>query len=79
MANPLHPELFQSTRQMEAEVVSMVLNLFNAPPVGPCGNMTSGGTESLLMAIKSYRDMAYENRGITEPELYIFNYFFTLI
>lgn len=68
MSNPLHPELFQSTRQMEAEIVTMVLNLFNAPETG-CGNMTSGGTESLLMAIKTYRDMAKEFKGITNPEL----------
>ncbi|KAJ3027898.1 UNVERIFIED_CONTAM: hypothetical protein HDU68_002864 [Siphonaria sp. JEL0065] len=68
VSNPLHPELFPGIRQMEAEVVSMVLNMYNAP-VEACGSMTSGGTESLLMAIKTYRDMARELHGVTEPEM----------
>lgn len=32
--------------------------------------MTSGGTESILMACKAYRDMAYE-KGIKYPEMYV--------
>ncbi|KAI8813756.1 pyridoxal phosphate-dependent transferase [Cladochytrium replicatum] len=70
LANPLHPELFPGIRKMEAEVVSMVLSMYNAP-AGACGNMTSGGTESLLMAVKTYRDMARQLRGVTEPEMII--------
>lgn len=53
---------------MEAEVVSMTLKLFNGGP-SCVGTMTSGGTESILMALKAYRDYAKEQRGITEPEL----------
>ncbi|KAJ3074361.1 hypothetical protein HDU98_011430 [Podochytrium sp. JEL0797] len=68
ITNPLHPELFPGIRQMEAEVISMVLRMYNAPE-NACGSMTSGGTESLLMAIKTYRDMAKETRGVTEPEI----------
>lgn len=34
------------------------------------GKVTSGGTESILMACKAYRDMAYE-RGIKHPEMYV--------
>ncbi|KAI8619405.1 pyridoxal phosphate-dependent transferase [Chytriomyces sp. MP71] len=68
IANPLHPELFPGVRQMEAEIVSMVLRMYNAPDSG-CGNVTSGGTESLLMAVKTYRDMARKLRGVTEPEM----------
>jgi len=30
--------------------------------------VTSGGTESILMACKAYRDMAYE-RGVKYPEM----------
>jgi len=33
-----------------------------------CGHMTSGGSESILMALKTYRDYALEIRNITEPE-----------
>lgn len=32
--------------------------------------MTSGGTESILMACKAYRDLAYE-RGIKQPEMWV--------
>lgn len=32
--------------------------------------VTSGGTESILMACKAYRDMAHE-RGIKHPEMYV--------
>lgn len=34
-----------------------------------CGAMTSGGTESILMAVKTYRDWARATKGITKPEL----------
>jgi len=33
--------------------------------------MTSGGTESILMAMKAYRDRALDERGITAPELIV--------
>ena len=33
------------------------------------GNMTSGGTESILMAVKTARDRAREEKGISEPEM----------
>jgi sphinganine-1-phosphate aldolase len=44
--------------------------------------MTTGGTESILMAVKAYRDRARELRGITAPEMYIsllFNFFHFLV
>ena len=53
---------------MESEIISMVLNLFNAP-TGAAGSVTSGGTESILMSIKAHRDMARDLKGITEPEI----------
>jgi len=34
-----------------------------------CGNMTSGGTESILMAVKTTRDFMKATRGITAPEM----------
>lgn len=68
LSNPLHPELFPCVRKMESEVVRMTLSLFNGDK-DSCGSMTSGGTESILMAIKAYRDKAYHERGVTEPEL----------
>ncbi|KAJ8412806.1 hypothetical protein AAFF_G00117570 [Aldrovandia affinis] len=66
-SNPLHPEIFPGVRKMEAEVVRMTCTLFHGGPRS-CGTVTSGGTESILMACKAYRDMAYE-RGVKHPEI----------
>ncbi|KAF7563095.1 hypothetical protein G7046_g1034 [Stylonectria norvegica] len=68
VANPLHPDVFPGVRKMEAEVVSMVLNMFHAPP-GAAGTSTSGGTDSILMACLAARQKAYTERGVTEPEM----------
>ncbi|XP_029305732.1 sphingosine-1-phosphate lyase 1 isoform X2 [Cottoperca gobio] len=66
-SNPLHPDIFPGVRKMEAEVVRMACTLFHGGP-SSCGAVTSGGTESILMACKAYRDMAYE-RGVKYPEI----------
>ncbi|KAL2083235.1 hypothetical protein ACEWY4_021008 [Coilia grayii] len=66
-SNPLHPDIFPGVRKMEAEVVRMTCELFHGGPES-CGTVTSGGTESILMACKAYRDMAYE-RGVKHPEI----------
>lgn len=68
LSNPLHPNLHPYVRKMESEVVRMTASLFNGDN-NVCGFVTSGGTESILMAIKAYRDKAEHERGITEPEL----------
>ncbi|KAF5667658.1 sphinganine-1-phosphate aldolase [Fusarium heterosporum] len=68
VANPIHPDVFPGVRKMEAEVVSMVLNMFHAPP-GGAGTSTSGGTDSILMACLAARQKAYAERGVTEPEM----------
>ncbi len=69
VANPIHPDVFPGVRKMEAEIVSMVLSMFHAP-AGAAGVTTSGGTESILMAVLSARQKAYAERGVTEPEMY---------
>jgi sphinganine-1-phosphate aldolase len=55
--NALGPAAFPSLKRMEDEVISMALVLLNGPQSGT-GNMTSGGTESILLAVKSCRDAA---------------------
>lgn len=70
VSNPLHPDLFSGVRRMEAEIISMCLRMYNAPSTA-CGTTTSGGTESILMACKAYRDWARKTKGISEPELVI--------
>ncbi|KAG6811604.1 hypothetical protein H0H92_006667 [Tricholoma furcatifolium] len=69
VSNPLHPDAFPAIRKMEAEIVSMCLRLYNNPD--GAGTMTSGGTESIIMAVKTYRDWARTVKGITEPEMII--------
>ena len=66
-SNPLHADMFPQIRKMEAEVVAMGLKIFNAGR-GASGTMTSGGTESILVAMRAYREVAYE-RGIVMPEI----------
>ncbi|KAF0182482.1 MAG: aspartate aminotransferase family protein [Hyphomonadaceae bacterium] len=59
--NGLGPAAFPSLARMEREVVSFGLGLLHAPE-GAAGNMTSGGTDSILMAVKAARDFA-RSRG----------------
>ena len=67
--NALNPMAFPSLRRFESDVVSMAAGLFNAPD-GAAGTMTSGGSESLLMAVKTARDWARAERpAITAPEM----------
>ena len=74
VSNPIHPDVFPGVRKMEAEIVAMVLSMFNAPP-GGAGVTTSGGTESILMACLSARQKAHVERGVTEPEMCALLYF----
>ncbi len=67
-ANGLSPMAFPSLRQFEHDVVTMTLELLQGGP-GACGTMTSGGTESILMAVKAARDLARAERQISAPEL----------
>eukprot|EP01061_Rhynchopus_euleeides_P028642 TRINITY_DN4671_c0_g1_i1.p1 TRINITY_DN4671_c0_g1~~TRINITY_DN4671_c0_g1_i1.p1 ORF type:complete len:558 (+),score=220.02 TRINITY_DN4671_c0_g1_i1:55-1728(+) len=66
--NPLQGGHFSGVRKMEAEVISMVVNMFNGGPRA-CGAMTTGGTESILLAVKAYRDYGKKVMGITSPEI----------
>jgi glutamate/tyrosine decarboxylase-like PLP-dependent enzyme len=66
--NALNPFRFPSLRRMETEVVGITASLLHGPE-GANGCMTSGGTESILMAVKSARERAREERGVTEPEI----------
>jgi sphinganine-1-phosphate aldolase len=70
LTNPLHPDIFPLLRKMESETVAMCVRAFQGGPEA-CGTMTSGGTESILMAVKSYRDKAKKERGVVYPELVV--------
>src|SRR5262245_49564889 len=68
-ANPLHADLWPSTVKFEAEIVAMTARMLGDVD-GVCGTVSSGGTESILLAMKLYRDRAYA-RGITQPEMIV--------
>lgn len=61
--NGLGPAAFPSLKQMEAEVVGYGLSLLHGPD-GAVGHMTSGGTDSIQMAVKAARDYARKARGV---------------
>jgi sphinganine-1-phosphate aldolase len=63
LSNQMHPSVFAVARKAEAEVVSMTANLFNCPV--SCGAVTSGGTESILMAVRAHKVYAVKMRGIS--------------
>ena len=67
--NALNPMAFKSLKRMEHEVVDAAAALFHGGD-GACGTMTSGGTESLLLVVKTARDLARAKRPwIRSPEL----------
>lgn len=67
--NGLNPTAFPSIRKFESEVLAMTASLLGGDE-NVCGNMTTGGTESLLMAVKTARDWARKNfPQITHPEV----------
>ncbi|MBI5030401.1 MAG: aspartate aminotransferase family protein [Chloroflexi bacterium] len=67
--NGLNPTAFPSLRRFETEVVAMVAALLGSDG-SVVGNMTTGGTESLLMVVKTARDYArVKHPEIHEPEM----------
>lgn len=70
--NALNPAAFPSLKRFEAEVLAMASDLFHGKSgdADAVGSMTSGGTESLLMAVKTARDLARAQRPeVTAPEM----------
>lgn len=66
-ANVLQRDMYPSATKFEAEIVAMVLDLLNGD-ADACGVITSGGSESLMTALFSYREQARE-RGVTKPNV----------
>jgi glutamate/tyrosine decarboxylase-like PLP-dependent enzyme len=75
--NPLHTDLWPSGVKYESEIVAMTAAMLHgeavgAPPGsadGVAGTVSSGGSESIQLAMKTYRDHARSTRGITAPEM----------
>ena len=66
-ANVLQRDMYPSATKFEGEVVAMVLDLLHGD-AGACGVVTSGGSESLITALYTYREVARE-RGVTRPNV----------
>lgn len=69
--NALDPTLFRSILKMETEIIAMCADHLGGDEE-TVGNFTSGGTESVLLAVKTARDWARANKpGVTKPQMII--------
>lgn len=67
--NALSPLAFPSLKTFENEVIAMTKKMLGGDE-NVLGTMTSGGTESILMAMKTYRQWARAERpSVKEPEI----------
>jgi glutamate/tyrosine decarboxylase-like PLP-dependent enzyme len=70
-ANGLNPMAFKSLRRMEHEVVRISAGLFHGDDA-TVGTMSSGGTESILLAMLAYRQHARSHRTLVRhPEVIV--------
>jgi len=76
--NVLQVDICPSMSKFESEIVSMTAKMLNAeaaqahnPEDDVCGTVTFGGSESIMMAMKVYRDRARVEMNLTAPEIII--------
>lgn len=65
--NALNPFAFPSLLNMEQEIVAMAADLLGGS--ANAGALTSGGTESIFLAVQTAREHARTTRGIAEPQI----------
>lgn len=69
-ANPLHADVWPSVARFEADIVNYTAKLMGGDArhaddeQAIVGTLSSGGTESIMLAMKSYRDHGRAHRGI---------------
>lgn len=68
-ANGLNPTAFKSLKRLEKEILKFTAQLFHVDD-NACGVVTSCGTESCMLAVKTYRDLG-RSKGIRKPEMII--------
>ncbi len=66
--NALNTDAFPSLRHVQADVVDIVTGWLHGGP-DAAGFMTSGGTESILLAVKAARERGRAERGIERPNV----------
>jgi sphinganine-1-phosphate aldolase len=69
LANPLHSDIWPSIMKFDAEVIAMTASLVNGGLNTVCGCSSSGGTESIILAVKAHRDYWRDNFDIHAPEI----------
>lgn len=74
--NTIQFDLCPSMAKMESEIIAMTAKMLNGDAVKKhnpedevCGTMTSGGSESIMMAMMVYRDRARAEKNIPHPEI----------
>jgi sphinganine-1-phosphate aldolase len=67
--NYLNPFAFPSLLRMERDVIAMGAYLLHGEPPG--GRLTSGGTESIFLAVQVARDHAKAQRKVTTPNIVV--------
>ena len=66
VTNALNPAVFSSLKRMENEVVQIAASLLHGDE-NISGSMTSGGTESIFMAVKAAKEWAKKNKHTKNP------------
>ena len=67
--NPMHFDSCPGSQLIENELIRFMLDLANAPK-GAVGTATTGGTESILLAMLAYREYGIK-KGLSDPEVLI--------
>jgi sphinganine-1-phosphate aldolase len=68
--NALNTQAFPSLGRIQSDVVRITADLLHGDG-DVAGFMTSGGTESILCAVKAARERGREERGIVDPEMVV--------
>jgi glutamate/tyrosine decarboxylase-like PLP-dependent enzyme len=69
-ANPLHSDVWPSVARFEADIIGFTAKLLGGDSraaddaAAVCGTLSSGGTESIMLAMKTYREQGERQRGI---------------
>ena len=71
-SNPLHLDVWPSAAKFEAEIVAMTAGMLGADrtPDDVVGTVTSGGTESIMLAMRAYHRRGLE-QGIAAPQMVV--------
>jgi len=69
-ANGLNPTAFKSLKRFENDIVAFTAELLHADEKS-AGCVTSCGTESCMLAVKTYRDWGKAEKGIRHPEIIV--------